>query len=75
MQPVLAEWVPRAAPRSLDLKSVVPQLVAASYGLLVADGIWHWFRPADSPPLATLTVAQIGRSLQGLAAILEKMVI
>ena len=75
MQPVLTEWVPRAAPRSLDLKSVVPQLVAASYGLLVSDGIWHWFRPADSPPLATLTVAQIGRSLQGLAAILEKMVI
>jgi len=72
---VVQEWVGRAAPRSLDLKMLMPQLAAAGYGLMVAEGLWHWYKPADSPPLATLTVAQVAKQLQTLGAMLEKMVI
>jgi hypothetical protein len=72
---VVQEWVGRAAPRSLDLKMLMPQLAAAGYGLMVAEGLWHWYKPADSPPLATLTVAQVAKQLQTLGSMLEKMVI
>jgi hypothetical protein len=72
---VVQEWVGRAAPRALDLKGLVPQLASAGYGLMVAEGLWHWYKPADSPPLATLTVAQVAKQLQTLGAMLEKMVI
>ena len=67
------EWTGRAAPRGLDLKPLLPQLAGAGYGLTVAGGVWHWYRPADSPPLATLTVAQVARQLQILGATLERM--
>ena len=72
---VVQEWVGRAAPRSLDLKVLMPQLASAGYGLMVAEGLWHWYKPADSPPLATLTVAQVAKQLQTLGSMLEKMVI
>jgi hypothetical protein len=72
---VVQEWVSRAAPRSLDLKVLMPQLASAGYGLMVADGLWHWYKPADSPPLASLTVAQVAKQLQTLGSMLEKMVI
>lgn len=67
------EWTGRAAPRGLDLKPLLPQLAGAGYGLTVAGGTWHWYRPTDSAPLATLTVAQVARQLQVLGGVLEKM--
>jgi len=67
------EWTGRAAPRGLDLKPLLPQLAAAGYGLTVAANVWHWYKPSDSPPLATLTVAQVARQLQILGGMLEKM--
>ena len=67
------EWTGRAAPRGLDLKPLLPQLTATGYGLTVAGGVWHWYRPAESAPLATLTVAQIARQLQLLGSMLERM--
>ena len=73
--PVIQEWLGRSAPRALDLKLLMPQLVAAGYGLVVAEGVWHWYRPADSPPLATLTVAQVAKQLQVLGAMLEKLTV
>jgi hypothetical protein len=75
LMPVVQDWVGRAAPRSLDLKALVPQLAATGYALMVAEGLWHWYKPADSPPLATLTVAQVARQLQVLGSMLEKMVV
>lgn len=72
---VVQEWVSKAMPRSFDLKSVLPQLTGAGYGLTVAAGLWHWYKPADSPPLATLTVAQVARQLQSLGTLLEKMIV
>lgn len=75
LMPVVQEWAARSVPRSLDLKTVVPQLTAQGYGLTVAEGVWHWCKPADSPPLATLTVAQVARQLQILGLSLEKMAI
>jgi len=70
---VVQEWTARSMPRNLDLKTLMPQLTAAGYGLTVAEGLWHWFRPVDSPPLATLTVGQIAKQLQILGGLLEKM--
>jgi hypothetical protein len=66
------EWVGRAAPKGIDLKPILPQLAAQSYGLVVADGFWQWYKPSDSPPMASLTVAQIARQLHILGAVLEK---
>ena len=73
--PVVQEWITKAVPRALDLKPLLPQMAAAGYGLTVAEGVWHWYKPADSPPLATLTVAQVARQLQVLGGMLEKMVV
>ncbi len=72
---VIQEWVPRAAPRGLDIKALLPQLAAQGYGLTVSDGVWQWYRPADSTGIATLTVGQIARQLQILGAVLEKAVV
>jgi hypothetical protein len=69
------EWVPRAAPRSLDIKTLLPQLAAQGYALTVADGVWHWYKPADSTGLATLTVPQIARQLQILGAVLSTITV
>ncbi len=71
----MGEWLGRTSPRSLDTKMLLPQLAAAGYGLCVAEGLWHWYKPADSPALATLTVGQIARQLHILAAALEHSVL
>ena len=72
---IAQEWTAKAVPRGLDLKAVLPQLTAAGYGLAIATGVWHWYRPADSPPMASLTVAQVARQLQILGATMERMVV
>ena len=66
------EWVGRAAPKGIDLKPILPQLAAQAYGLVIAEGVWQWYKPADSPPMASLTVAQIARQLHILGSVLEK---
>jgi len=71
---VVQEWVGRATPRALDVKILIPQLATAGYGLTVAEGVWHWYKPADSAALVTLTVPQIAKQLQVLGSMLEKMV-
>jgi hypothetical protein len=71
---VLQEWTSRTVPKSLDLRTVVPQLTAQGYGLAIAEGIWHWYKPADSPPMVSLTIPQIARQLQILGTVLEKHV-
>jgi hypothetical protein len=63
----------KAAPKGLDLKAVLPSLNAAGYGLTVANGLSHWYRPADSTPMVSLTVAQVARQLQIMGLTLEKM--
>ena len=75
LTPVIQEWAGRAVPRSLDFKTLVPQLVSQGYGLTVAEGVWHWYRPADSPPFASLTMTQVAKQLQILGSMLEKLVV
>lgn len=72
LSPVLQEWGARALPKALDIRSLTPQLTAQGYGLTVATGVWHWYKPADSTGLTTLTVPQIARQIQLLGAMLEK---
>lgn len=62
-----------AAPKHLDFKTVLPQLAAQGYALTVADGVWQWYKPADSTGLATLTVQQIARQLQILGSVLNTL--
>ena len=69
----IQEWSGRAAPKNLNLQAVIPQLAAQGYGLTVADGVWQWYKPADSQPLVTLTVPQIARQLQVLGSLLERV--
>ena len=69
---VLQEWAGRTAPKALDTKTLLPQLAAAGYGLTAAEGTWHWYRPAESTGLATLTVPQIARQLMILGSVLER---
>lgn len=69
----MTECVPRAVPRALDIKGLLPQLAAQGYGLTVAEGVWHWYKPADSTGLSTLTVPQIARQLQILGSVLERV--
>lgn len=70
--PIAQEWAARAVPRNIDLKVLLPQLAAQGYGLTVAEGVWQWYKPADSTPMATLTVPQVARQLQILASVLER---
>jgi hypothetical protein len=70
---VVQESLAKAAPKGLDLKAVLPSLNAAGYGLTVANGLSHWYRPADSTPMVSLTVAQVARQLQIMGLTLEKM--
>jgi hypothetical protein len=72
---VISEWATRTSPRTLDTKLVLPQLAAQGYGLCAAEGLWHWYKPADSPPLVPLTTGQIARQLQTLGVLLEKVVL
>lgn len=69
----IQECAGRAVPRSLDIKGLLPQLAAQGYGLTVADGVWHWYKPADSTGLSTLSVTQIARQLQILGSVLERV--
>ena len=69
---VLQEWAGRTAPKSLDTKTLLPQLAAQGYGLTAAEGTWHWYRPAESTGMATLTVPQIARQLMILGSVLER---
>ena len=64
----------KAAPRTLDVKALLPQLAASGYGLTVSEGVLHWYNPADSAPMSVLSVAQIARQLQVLGVVLEKTV-
>lgn len=75
LQTVLQEWMGRSSPRHLDLKTLTPQLSAQGYALVVAEGLWHWYKPADSVPMSTLSVTQVARQLQILGSILERMVV
>jgi len=43
---------PNQRPRGLDIRGLLPQLAAQNYGLTVADGIWSWYKPSDSPPFS-----------------------
>jgi hypothetical protein len=72
---VIGEWASRTSPRTLDTKMVLPQLAAQGYGLCAAEGLWHWYKPSDSPPLVPLTTGQIARQLQMLGLLLEKVVL
>jgi hypothetical protein len=63
---------PNQKPRGLDIRGILPQLAAQNYGLTVVDGIWSWYKPSDSPPIATLTALQIATQLQILGTILER---
>lgn len=69
---VLQEWAGRTAPKSLDTKTLLPQLAAQGYGLTATEGAWHWYRPAESTGMATLTVPQIARQLMILGSVLER---
>lgn len=68
------EWAGKANPRTLDLRGLLPQLASQGYALTIAENTWHWYKPADSPPLATLTVSQIAKQMQILGYLLEKTV-
>jgi len=68
--PVLQEYVARSMPKALDIRGLTPQLTAQGYGLMIASGVWHWYKPADSTGLTTLTVPQIARQIQLLSAML-----
>ena len=73
---LLQEWNGSVGSSPLDLKSVLPQLAASGYALTVGGGgggdrTWCWYRPAESPPLVSLTVAQMGRQIQLMGAVLE----
>lgn len=65
----MIEWAER---HRLDLKAVLPQLAAQGYALTIAGGVWYWYKPTDSAPLVTLSVAQIARQLQILGQVLER---
>jgi hypothetical protein len=69
---VLQELAGRNAPKSLDTKTLLPQLAAQGYGLTASEGAWHWYRPAESTGMATLTVPQIARQLMILGSVLER---
>jgi hypothetical protein len=66
------EWSGRAVPRGIDIKGLLPQLAAQGYALTVTDGAWHWYKPSDSAPMTTLSVAQIARQLHIMGTLLEK---
>ena len=66
------EWGGKASPRSLDIRGLLPQLAAQGYALTIAEGTWYWYRPAESAPMATLTVPQIAKQLHILGSLLEK---
>lgn len=72
---VINEWIGRTSPRTLNTAILLPQLTAQGYALCAAEGLWHWYKPADSLPLIPLTTGQIARQLHILGSILENMVI
>lgn len=64
----LNDWIGRVA---LDIKAVLPSLASAGYGLTITDGTWYWYNPGESPPLSSLTLAQLGRQIQVLGSLVE----
>lgn len=64
----LNDWIGRVA---LDIKGVLPSLASAGYGLTITDGTWYWYNPVESPPLSSLTLAQLGRQIQVLGSLVE----
>lgn len=66
----LNDWIGRVA-HALDIKSVLPSLASAGYGLTITDGTWYWYNPVESAPMTALTVAQVGRQIQVLGSLLE----
>lgn len=66
----LNDWIGRVA---LDIKSVLPSLASAGYGLTITDGTWYWYNPVESAPMSALTVAQVGRQIQVLGSLLESL--
>lgn len=71
---IAQEYVAKSVPRNLDIRGLVPQLLGQGYALTVADGVWHWYKPADSTPMAVLSIPQIARQLQILGSVLERSV-
>jgi hypothetical protein len=67
---IAQDWIHKSS-KPLDLKALMPQLAVAGYGLTLGDGVWQWYRPADSLPLTTLTVAQIGKQIQAIGTLLS----
>jgi len=63
----IQDWIPGFDPK------VVAQLAAQKLGLVIADGVAHWFKPGDSQPLTTLTVSQVAATLRALGTVLEKI--
>jgi hypothetical protein len=52
---------------------VLTQLAAQKLGLVIADGVSHWFNPVDSAPMTTLTTAQVAQQLRALGTALERV--
>lgn len=73
--PVLQEYAAKGMPKALDIRTLTPQLTAQGYGLMLASNLWHWYKPADSTGLTTLTVPQIARQIQLLGSMLERAAI
>jgi len=59
--------------KTVDLRTLIPQLANQGYGLTMTNGLWQWYKPADSPPLVSLTVQQIAKQLQILGTLLERI--
>jgi hypothetical protein len=70
---VVQDWTSKASPKNLDFRVLMPQLEAQGYGLMVGDGVWQWYKPADSQALVTLTTGQIARQIQSLGSLLERI--
>ena len=69
----IQEWAGRAVPRSMDFKGLLPQLADKQYALTVAEGVWFWYRPAESGGLAVMTAQQIAQQLLLLGKLLESL--
>jgi hypothetical protein len=59
--------------KTVDLRTLIPQLANQGYGLTMTNGLWQWYKPADSSPLVSLTVQQIAKQLQILGTLLERI--
>ena len=75
----LQSWAASTAPKHIDMRTLLPQLAAQGYALTAtvrADtsaSTWFWYKPADSPSLTCITVAQVAKQIQSLGAVLERL--